>query len=150
MVISHHQNGKTIFKEFMKGLLSGDMSPFYKPIKRNKLDFFNQKPEPVTGALKQKVLKDDCRLFSKLFMSSQSRECDLLQFFKHENHSFPAALSDFGKLHSCQKSQLPSILGRNITCPENRPDATAIVIDSSTLVNSLPPRQKERLECMQG
>ena len=142
MVISHHQNGKIRFQEFTKGLESGDMSSFYKPIKQNKLDFFNQKPEPVTGALKQKVLKDDCRLFSKLFIFCQSRECDLLQFFKHENQSFPAALSDGGKLHSYQKSQLASILERNITCPENRPDATVIVIDGSALVNSLPPRAK--------
>ena len=145
MVISHHQNGKIRFQEFMKGLESDDMSSFYEPIKRNKLDFFNQKPEPASGALKQKVLKDDCRLFSKLFISCQSRECDLLQFFKHENQSFPAALSDGGKLHSCQKSQLASILERNITCPENKPDATAIVIDGSALVNSLPPRAKKNV-----
>ena len=139
MVISHHQNGKIRFQEFMKGLESDDMSSFHEPIKRNKLDFF----KPASGALKQKVLKDDCRLFSKLFISCQSRECDLLQFFKHENQSFHAALSDGGKLHSCQKSQLASILERNITCPENKPDATAIVIDGgSALANSLPPRAK--------
>ena len=107
MVISHHQNGKIRFQESMKGLESDDMSSFYEPIKRNKLDFFNQKPEPASGALKQ-VLKDDCRLFPKLFISCQSRVCDLLQFFKHENQSFPAALSDGGKLHSCQKSQVIS------------------------------------------
>ena len=140
MVISHHQNGRIRIQEFMKGLESEDMSSFYEPIKRNKLDFFNQKPEPVSGDLKQKVLKDDCRLFSKLFISCQSRECDLLEFFKHENQSFPAALSGGGKLHSCQKSQLASIRERDITCPDNKPDATAIVIDGSALVNSLPPR----------
>ena len=144
MVISHHQNGRIRFKEFMKGLESEDMSSFYEPIKRNKLDFFNQKPEPVSGDLKQKVLRDDCRLFSKLFISCQSRECDLLEFFKHENQSFPAALSDGGKLHSCQKSQLASILEREITCPDNKPNATAIVIDGSALVNSLPPRAQRK------
>ena len=115
MVISHHQKGKIRFQEFMKGLESGDMSSFYKPIKRNKLDFFNQKSEPVTGALKQKVLKDDCRLFSKLIISCQSRECDLLQFFKHDNQSFPAALSDGGKLHSCQKSHNLHLSSREIS-----------------------------------
>ena len=125
----------------MKGLESeGELSSFYEPIKRNKLDFFTQKPDPVPGALKQKVLKDDCRLFSKLFISCQSRECDLLEFFKHENQSFPAALSDCGNLHSCQKSQLASILEKDITCPDTKPNATAIVIDGSALVNSLPPR----------
>ena len=89
--------------------------------------------------MKQKILKDDCRLFSKLFISCQSRECDLLQFFRHENQSFPAALSDSGKLHSCQKSQLASILAANITSPDADPEATVIVIDGSALINSLPP-----------
>ena len=69
MVISHHQNGRIRFQEFMKVLESEDISSFYEPIMRDKIDFFNQKPEPVSGDLKQKVLKDDCRLFSKLFIS---------------------------------------------------------------------------------
>ena len=62
------------------------------------------------------------------------------EFFKHENQSFPASLSDCGNLHSCQKSQLASILEKDITCPDTKPNATAIVIDGSALVNSLPPR----------
>ena len=56
--------------------------------------------------LKQNVLKDYCQLFSKLFIPCQSRECDLYDLFRHENHPFPAALSDGGKLHTCQKFQL--------------------------------------------
>ena len=42
-------------------------------------------------------------------------------------------------LLSCQK--LDSSLEIDvITCPDNIPDATIIVIDVSSLVNSLPPR----------
>ena len=88
IVISHHQNGRIRFQKFMKGFESKDTSSFYEPIKRNKLDFFNQKPEPVPGDLKQ-VLKDDGRLFSKLFISCQSRECDLLRIFQARESILP-------------------------------------------------------------
>jgi hypothetical protein len=54
----------------------------------NKTDFFQQKPEPNMGDSKQKTLKDDCRLFSTIFTSCQSREVDLMAFFQHEIQSF--------------------------------------------------------------
>ena len=63
---------------------------FYDPIKKNKLEFFQQKPEPLSGDMKQNILKDDCCLFSKLFIPFQSRECDHLKFFRDENQSFPS------------------------------------------------------------
>ena len=74
MVASHFDNGKTRFNEFLKGLDTEECS-FYQPIKKNKTDFFQQKPEP-------KAWKYDCRLFSTLFISCQFRECDLMGFKK--------------------------------------------------------------------
>ena len=88
---------------------------------KNKTDFFQQKPEPNVGDSKQKTLKDDCRLFSTIFISCQSRENDLMKFFRHENQSFPAALSDNGNLRNCQKSQLATILETHVTPPDNDP-----------------------------
>ena len=79
-----------------------------------------------------------------MFISCQNRECDLKEFFRHENQSFPAALSDGGKLHSCQKSQLTAIIESLVTIPNNGPHADAMIVDGSALVNSLPPRKKIR------
>ena len=129
----------------MKGLDSKDMSSFYELIKWNKLDIFNQKPKSVSGNVKQKVLKNDCRLFSKLYIFCQPREWDLLEFIKHENQTYPGALSDGGKLHSCQMIQIASILERDITCPDNKPDTIAFVINGSTLVVSLSTRAQRTL-----
>ena len=98
---------------------------------------------------KQKVLKDDCQLFSKLFISCQSRECDLYDIFRNENHPFPAALSDGGKLHTCQKSQLAAVLECHITLPDNEQHADVIIIDGSALVNSLHRDPQRRLKSMQ-
>ena len=121
MVTSHYKTGQNRFKAFIGGLDKGGEGSFYDPIKKNKLDLFQHTP----GDLKQKILTDDCRLFSKLFISRQSRECDLLEFFHHENQSFPAALSDGGKLNSCKKkSQLASILDTKIASADTRPEAS--------------------------
>ena len=86
------------------------------------------------------MLKEDCHLFSKLFISCQNRECDLHEFFRHENQSFPASLSDGGRLHVCQKSQLAAILEGKVTLPDEEPMTDVIIIDGSALVNALPPR----------
>ena len=140
MVATHYERGRNCFKE---SLTSEDDCTFYEPIKKNK-DFFLQ--QPVSGVPKQKVLKEDCRLFSTLFISCQSRECDLQEFFQHENQSFPAALSDSGQLHTCQKSQLAVILEAHVTLPDTEPEADVIIIDGSALVNSLPPRTSKTFE----
>ncbi|KAJ8351997.1 hypothetical protein SKAU_G00234730 [Synaphobranchus kaupii] len=128
----------------MKDLESKEKCTFYEPIKRNKMDFFRQ--ELDFGDPKQKVLKEDCQLFSTLFISCQSRECDLQEFFRHENQSFPAALSDSGKLHTCQKSQLAAIFEDLVTLPDTEPKADGIIIDGSALINSLPPRTSKTFD----
>ncbi|KAJ8377440.1 hypothetical protein AAFF_G00259980 [Aldrovandia affinis] len=142
LIGTHLEKSKVRFQEFMKGLEGEEESTFYEPIKKNRVDFFRHVPASVDSS-KQKVLKEDCQLFSKLFISCQSRECDLKEFFRHENQSHPAALSDGGKLHTCQKSHLTTILESQVTTPEAEPDADTIIIDGAALVNSLPPRSSK-------
>lgn len=144
LVSAHLEKGKGYFKEFIKGF-ELEESTFYDPIKKNRVDFFRQVPLSVKSS-KQNVLKADCHLFSKLFISCQNRECDLSEFFRHENQSHPAALSDGGKLHSCQKSHLTSILENLVTIPENEPDANTVIIDGAALIHSLPPRISKTFE----
>ena len=85
----------------------------------------------------KKVLQEDCRLFSHLFISCQNRKCDLQEFFRHENQSFPAALSENGKLSTCQKSQLAAICETHATILDTEPDTDVIIIDGSAMINTL-------------
>ena len=55
-------------------------------------------------------------------------------------------MSDGGKLHTCQKSQLAAVLESHITLPDNEPQADVIIIDCSALVNSLPLRSSKAFE----
>jgi hypothetical protein len=146
LVSGHYQRGKASFEEFLKGLEEGQDCKFYHPIKRNNIDFFRQKPKLPSKDLKLKNTKDDCELFSELFISCQSRECDLNDFFKHENQSSPASLSNNGRLHPSQKSQLAQILEDKVTLAEKQSDAEVMIIDGSALVHSIHPKISKTFE----
>lgn len=79
-------------------------------------------------------------IYSRDFISSQNRQCDLQEFFKHENQPYPASLSDSGKLHTCQKSQLVEILEAQVNVPVGEPKGDTIIIDGSALISASPPR----------
>ena len=119
---------------------NGDV--LYHPIKRNVMDFFSSQMLKDRSS-KEKVLKEDCQIFSRMFISCQTTQCDLQQFFKHENQPTPAALSENGKLHACQKSQLVEIL-ETVYSVEIDSEPTCIteclLIDGSALANSLVPK----------
>ena len=67
MVATHHQRGKEQFQSCMDGLENESESLFYNPFKKNLVSFFKQ--EQAKGISKEKVLKDNCQLFSRLFIS---------------------------------------------------------------------------------
>ena len=100
----------------MDGLEIDDTSSFYHPIKKNKVAFFTH--DNVANSSKEKVMKEECQLFCRLFISCQVRQINLEEFFKHENQAAPASLSDNGKLHTSQKSQSQS----GLTLPEREPE----------------------------
>ena len=73
--------------------------------------FLTVKATSKTGK-KIKVLQNNVALFGQLYISMQSRDGDLKEFFAHEIQSFPPSLSDFGKLH------LPSTKSDILKCLE--------------------------------
>ena len=111
-------------------------SAFYSSLKRNMVSFF--KPQHVAVTTKEKTLRNDCQLFSRLFISCQNRKCNLEEFFSHENQSTPASLSDDGRLHITQKSQLIEIRQMQTNMPETEPHADAL-IDGSCQRSSILP-----------
>ena len=67
-----------------------------------------------------------------------SNQCDLHEFFRHENQTAPASLSGSGKLHTCQKSQLVETLESNTLMPNTEPEADAIIIVDQLLSTPSP------------
>ena len=99
MLKDYEAKGKEQLESF-----TAKLDKFYSPITRNKFTLFDSTKIKRKG--NQSTLKDDCNLFSKLFISCQIRQVDLPEFFSHENQSFPAALSLRGGLYQTQKSDL--------------------------------------------
>ena len=80
----------------------------WEPIKKNNLALFSRPPirEKTKSQLQLASLKNDCSLFSRLYVASQVRNANLDEFFEHENQAYPPALSQNGKLRTGTKSDL--------------------------------------------
>ena len=102
----------------------------------------------MTSKIKKKeaALKQDCKLYSSLFVACQSRDGDLTDFFSHENHYYPPAILEYGKLRSTAKSDTITILERyGITKYEN-PTSRAIVFDGAVIVQAVSPNVSNTFE----
>jgi hypothetical protein len=76
------------------------MTGFYDPIKKNNVPLFSRNSNTSVSGTKSKldIVKDDCSLFSRLFISCQTRQLDLEEFFSQENQTTPPSLSQGVKL----------------------------------------------------
>ena len=119
------------------------------PIKRNNLPLFSRPPvrDKTRTQLQVSSLKNDCSLFSRLFIASQVRDGDLDGFFAHENQACPPALSDMGKIRLGTKSDLVGCLENLVPPQENAtaafaaasPSVEVVIIDGAAIINMLPP-----------
>ena len=97
--------------------------------------------EKTKSQLQVVSLKNDCSLFSRLYVASQVRNGNLDEFFEHENQAYPPALSQNGKLRTGTKSDLVSCLEELVNSRENatHPSVEVIILDGSVIVNMLRP-----------
>ena len=58
------------------------MTGFYDPIKKNNVPLFSRNSNTSVSGTKSKldIVKDDCSLFSRLFISCQTRQLDLEEY----------------------------------------------------------------------
>lgn len=84
---------------FIKEQLIERKTPLCEPITRNKLSFFETPTKKSSKAQQQlSLMKSDCSLFSRLFITCQIRNGDLDEFFKHENQACPISITEDGHL----------------------------------------------------
>lgn len=87
-----HQNGLDQFKAFTKECLVHRTKPLNDPIRQNKLKVFNSSNNIKTsnkGKQQLTSLKNDMQLFSRLYISYQTRDGNIEEFFRHENQACP-------------------------------------------------------------
>ena len=109
------KTGQDQYEAFMMQRVVDRTSSVTEPIKKNNLPMFSCPPQTSPSKAKQIVssLKSDCALFSRLYIACQTREGDLENFFRHENHAYPPALSLLGKLRLGTKADLTGCLEKH-------------------------------------
>ena len=114
---------------------------------------FNGPPSKVASKTKQQLssTRNDCLPFSRLYISCQTREGNLDEFFQHKNQSCPPSLSQDGKLRLPQKkSELAERL-QSRTQQARVPKAVdALIIDGSVVVNVIRPGTEKTFEEYSG
>ena len=136
------EEGKRQYGQFVKERLVDRSVSLFRTLKRNKLAPFAVKQNTRNSKSKQHVarLKNDCVLFSQLYIGCQARSGDIDEFFNHENQRAPPSLSDGGKLRCSNKSDLLQCLESITSKTKHVPlDGLAVILDGAALVQMLKP-----------
>ena len=125
--------GENQYKTFLSEVTELKRKIMHDAITKNNLAIFKKENSTSFCKSKQKVLslKQDCQLYASLYVACQTRESDLSDFFSHENHSCPPALSKFGKLNHTNKSDAISILEKLEPSQQNVPEFDRIIFDGA-------------------
>ncbi len=92
------QLGLDQYETYVEERLVKQTKAIADPIKRNNLHLFSRPPvhKKFSKQLQLLSLKNNCSLFSRLFIASQTRNRDLDDFFSHENQACPPVLAKNG------------------------------------------------------
>ena len=134
--------GQSQYKAFVSERMVERTKPITHPLKQNKLPLFSR-PTTKTVSKKQaqvSALKDDCSFFSRLYISCQTREGNLEEFFRHENQPWPPSLSQHGQLRQGNKAELVSCLQGTTEASAESPQVDVKVFDGAVVVQMLHPK----------
>ena len=131
--------GQEQFHAFVKEHLVERTKAVHDVIHCNNFKLFkNTTQQRVSkGKLQVALLKCDAELFSRLYIGCQTREGNLEEFFRHENHAYPPALSDGGSLYLGTKSDLTCL--KDLSECQCGAVVGSIIIDGAVIVQMLKP-----------
>lgn len=141
-VTNVEKTGLDMYSSYVECRLKDRTTPITDPIAKNKLPLFSNSDEKVQSKDKSKILqlKNDCSLFSRLYIACQNRDGNLEEFFRHENQPWPPSLADRGDLRKGQKSDLVKCLESLQTSVTNEvPVVDSVVLDGAVAVQMLKP-----------
>ena len=119
--------GAEQYSSYKEGVFVIGSKSIYESIKRNKLSLHENTNTVVISKTQKKVasLKQDCQLYSSLYVACQNREGDLEEFLAHENHAYPPSLLIYGEMLSTDKSDMIKIFENLVETSSVKPDFTA-------------------------
>ncbi len=136
--------GEKQYTEYVTERLEECTTPITQTIPKNKLPLFSRPPVKSKSRHKEQLaaLKSDCGLFSRLYISCQTRDGDMDNFFSHENQAAPPALSTGGKLRFGVKADLLRCLESDLleeSMSNGAPITDATILDGAVVVQMLNP-----------
>ncbi len=127
--------GAEQYQAFTEERLGGTSKSLYDTIHKNNLPLFKSGQKKNTrSSTKNTTMKSDVRLFSRMYISCQSREGEVDFFFEHENHPWPPALADNNSLRQGSKSDLIKCLEGLAGQPVYTPLSDIKIIDGAALI----------------
>ena len=98
--------GEEQFKSFVEGRFIDGSKPVTDTLKKNNLPTLSTPTKKAVSKDKAKVqvLREDCSLFSRLYIACQNRDGNLEDFFTYENQPWPPSLSELGQLRGGVKA----------------------------------------------
>ena len=134
--------GEQQFETFLKERLKSKAKPLTDPIKKNNFPTFNNRRNEVSkDKAKVAVLKEDCALFSRLYIACQNRDGNLDEFFKFENQPWPHSLSQMRQLQGGNKADLVTCLTDACSQTMEQPtQVDATILDRAVIVQMLQPK----------
>lgn len=138
------ETGKKQYENLVKNRLESHAINFYEPVKMNSFKIFKEKPARKVSslALKNKMLTNDYKLFSRLYLGASNRQVNLDEFFCYENQPFPPSISNNGHLRNGPKSNIVDSLCavyKNIDLEDleygTHNDATAYFFDGAVIIH---------------
>ena len=133
--------GEKQYQSFYEERLVKCEKPVTDVISKNKLPLLSSTPLKPHSKQKMQVaaLKNNCSLFSRLYISCQTRSGDLDTFFSHENQTVPPSLSLGGKIRLATKADLLYCLELEEIESTNTPLVDAKLLDGAAIVQMLNP-----------
>ena len=143
------QLGIKQYEAYVEERLVKQSTPILDPIKCNNLHLFSQPPLKGKSNKQQQVssLKNNCSLFSRLYIASQVHDGDLDELFQHE---MILMLSQMGVLRGGTKSDLLNCL-QDLTPVNNVHHSpaggiTCTLLDSTAVLNMLQPQSAKTFQ----
>ena len=128
------QIGKSQYDSYVQESLIDRSKRITDPIKKNNQPLLNTLGKKCQSKEKAQVasLKEDCALFSRLYIACHRRDGnDLDEFFKYENKPWPPALSQMNQLRGGQKADLVKCLEIINVSDVKQPPVDAVIRDGA-------------------
>ena len=141
MVQNVLQIGQSQYDSYVQERLIDRSKRVTDPVKKNNLPLLSTLGKKCQAKEKAQVasLKEDCTLFSRLYIACQCRDGNLDEFFKYENQSWPPALLQMDQLRGGQKADLVKCLEIINVSDDKQPAVDAIILDGAVAVQMMAP-----------